>query len=301
MFKSLAKIFSFKNKVSSTSETDIIHYAMTVLMGTGLYASKSMSDDWFKWENKMQSDLEMFEQHAKKFSSSTLYTLTGKGWENFSIWYRRKNDDKTTPLQHAVLMFKEALEIEPDNEEAKIALASVLIERKHVRDHNYALSILEQVKNKSGQVHELMSKAKRWTGDIKLESNFDYASIQLIPLGSLREERKKSRALIQNFKKEKNNEEMVNVLEHMYRLAVLHDVATYVMLNCEYSIDPKIDRAWDKKLNIIAKNINKYSYTNNGKLIESNNCFLSNNDYKAFKLAFGETDKLFNPISILKL
>ncbi|PWI46324.1 hypothetical protein CEE45_17445 [Candidatus Heimdallarchaeota archaeon B3_Heim] len=81
---------------------------------------------------------------------------------------------------------------------------------------------------------------------------------------------------------------------------MLHDIATYVMLYCDYSIDPKIDRVWDKKLNEIAKNISIYSYINNGKLIESNNCFLSNNDYKAFEMVFGETDKVFDPVLLLK-
>lgn len=300
MLKTIASVFGLRKKTTLSNESDIINYAITVLMGTGIYASKSMTDDWPKWEKKMQSDLVMFEQYAKKFSSSTLYTLTGKGWENFSIWFRGKNDDKTTPLKQSISMFNEALKIEPDNEEAKIALASVLIERMQVRDLNYALSTLEQVKNKSGQVHELMSKAKRWSGDIKLESNFDYVSIQLIPLGPLREERKKCRTLIQNFKKEKNNKEMAKVLKHMYRLAILHDVATYVMLNTDYSIEPKATKLWDKKLNETAKNINEYSYTNNGKLIESNNCFLSNNDYKVFEMVFGETDKIFDPVSLIK-
>lgn len=300
MFKNLAKILGFDNKAEISSESDIINYAMTVLSGTGVYASKSMTDDWSKWEKKMQNDLVLFEQHAKKLSSPTLYNLTGIGWENFSIWYRRKNEDKTTPLQKAIMIFKEALKIEPNNEESKIALASVLIERKQVRDLEYALSLLKQIKNKSGQIQELIGKAKRWTGEIKVDSDFDYTSIQLIPLGPLREERKKSRALIQKFKKEKNDEAMTNVLEHMYRLAVLHDVATYVMLNCEYSIDPNVDKIWDKKLNNIAKNIFKYSYINNGKLIESNNCFLSNNDYKAFEMIYGKTNKIFNPVSLIK-
>lgn len=300
MFKNLAKILGFDNKTELSSESDIINYAMTVLMGTGIYASQSMTDDWSKWEKKMQSDLEMFEQHAKNFSSPTLYTLTGKGWESFSIWYRRKNEDKTTPLQKAIMMFKEALKIEPDNEESKIALASVLIERKQVRDLEYALSLLGQIKKESGLIQELMSKAKRWTGDINLDTEFDYASIQLIPLGPLREERKNSRALIQKFKKEKNDKAMTKVLEHMYRLAVIHDVATYVMLNCEYSIDPNVDKIWDKKLNNIAKNIDQYSYTNNGKLVESKNCFLSKNDYKAFEMIFGETNKVFDPVSLIK-
>lgn len=300
MLKGLSKIFGFENKTTPLSESDVINNAKAVLMGTGLYASKSMSDDWTKWDKKMQSDLDMFEQYAKKFSSPTLFTLTGQGWESFSIWYRRKNEDKTSPLKHAISLFNEALKINPNYEDAKIALASVLIERIQVRDLNYALSILDNIKTKTGQVEVLISKAKRWTGEIKLQSNFNYAKLPLIPLGTLREERKKCRALILKFKKEKNNKELAKVLEHMYHLAVLHDVATHVMLNFDYSLDPKIDRAWDRKLNAIAKTITEYSYTNNGKLVESNNCFFSNNDYKAFELVFGETSLLFDPVSLIK-
>ncbi|PWI46325.1 hypothetical protein CEE45_17450 [Candidatus Heimdallarchaeota archaeon B3_Heim] len=212
----IGNILGLKKKIDSLSETDLINYAESVLMGTGIYASYSMTDDWPIWEKKMQEDLLIFEQNAKKYSSPKLFTLTGKGWELFSIWYRRKNQDKTTPLKRAIFILNEALKIDPNNEEANIALASILIEKKQVRDLNYALSILEQVQNKSINVQELMSKAKRWSGEIEFEPDFDYASIQLIPLGALREERKKCRALIQNLRKEKKNEEMAKVLEHIY-------------------------------------------------------------------------------------
>ena len=93
---------------------------------------------------------------------------------------------------------------------------------------------------------------------------------------------------------------MTKVLNHMYRLAILHDVSTYVMLYFNYSINPKIDRAYDKKLNIISKKITKYSYVRKGKIIESRNCFLSSNDNKAFEMFFGKTDKEFNPTFLIK-
>jgi hypothetical protein len=79
MFKTIAAILGFRKKVDASREINIIEYAQSVLMGTGLYASKSMSDEWPKWEQKMQTDLVTFEQNAKKFSSPTLFTLTGKG------------------------------------------------------------------------------------------------------------------------------------------------------------------------------------------------------------------------------
>lgn len=203
-------------------------------------------------------------------------------------------------MLRAISNFNEALNIDPDNEEAKIALASVLIDKNHVRDLNTALNILGKIKNKSGRVQQLTSKAERWTGDSKFDPNFDYENIQLIPLGVLREERTKCRALIQTLKKRKKNDDLTKVLEHMYRVAVLHDVSTYVMLYCGYSIDPKTDRAWDTKLHSITKNINEYSYQHNGKLIESNNCFFSNRDYLAFEMIFGKSEEIFNPILLIK-
>ncbi len=300
MFKFLAKFFNIQSEVRFSKESDIVNYSLTVLSGTGLYASNSMSADWSKWEIKMEKDLEIFEQYSKKYLSSTLYTITGQGWENFSIWYRRKKDDKKTPLQKAIVMFEEALKIDPNNEEAKTSLASVLVERIQVRDLNYAAVLLSQIKNKTGQVDEMTNKIKRWTGNITHESSFDYTKISLIPLGDLREERKKCRALVRKFKKEKLEKELKEVLNHMYRIAILHDAATYVMLSFDYSLDQKKDKIWDKKLNMIAKNVKQYSYIGHGKIKESNNCFLSNNDYKTFESIFGETENIFNPKNLIK-
>jgi len=269
-------------------------------MGTGLYAMKSMTDDWQEWAKKMQNDLLIFEQKAFEYSSSKLFMLAGIGWENFSIWYRRKNEDKTTPLKKAISMFNEALRIDPDNEEAKIGLASLLIERVQIRDLERGLSILNQIPTKTDEIQVLISKANRWTGKIEFESNFDYTSIELIPLTFLREERKKCRALVRSLKKKGETDELITLLEHMYRIAVIHDAATYVMLYCGYVVNPRQYDASYKKLQTITKNINKYSYLENGKIIESNNCFFSNNDYKVFELIFGVTDKIFKPESLIK-
>jgi tetratricopeptide (TPR) repeat protein len=281
-------------------ENELINYAETVLTGTGIYASKSMSDDWHKWERKMYKDLIKFEKKAKKYSSSELYTLAGKGWELFSIWYRRKNEDKTTPLKRAISMFNQALKIEPNNLEANTGLASLLIERVQVRDLERGLEILNQIPDKTDEIQVLISKANRWTDNIEFNSDFDYTNIELIPLTSLREERKRCRALVRQLKKKKEKtNELIKVLEHMYRIAVLHDAATHVMLNCGYFVDPKKYNACYNKLQKATENINKYSYQNNGKLKKSNNCFFSDNDYKTFEKIFGNTDKVFDPVSLI--
>lgn len=299
MFSAIRKIFGVNTGTDSFNETELINYATIALMGSGQYAFNSMTDEWPNWAKKMQDDLLLFERKAFEYSSPKLFILAGKGWENFSIWYRRKNEDKTTPLKYAISMFNEALRIDLDNEEAKIGLATILIERVQIRDLNKALSILKQIPNKSDEIQFLISKAKRWIGNIEFEPDFDCTNIQLIPLTFLREERKKCRALVQILKNESKTEELKRVLEHMYRIAVIHDAATYVMLYCGYVVNPRQYSSSYRKLQTVTKNINKYSYLKNGKIIESNNCFFSNKDYKIFEMIFGVTNEVFNPVTLI--
>lgn len=300
MISIISQLFGLRKKDKTMSKTEIIQYAENVLLGSGIYAVNSMSDDWPKWEKKMREDLVFFEENANRYANPKLFTLCGKGWELFSIWYRRKNQDKTTPLKKAISMLDEALKIDPEYIEAKIALASILIERPQVRNLKSALNILEKIENHSLEVKSLLSKAKRWTGNLELESDFDYVGLHFIPLTELREERKRCRALVRSLKTQKKTDELKQVLEHMYHIAILHDIATYVMLETEYSLEIKVAKFWDKKLKEIAKNISNYSYSDYGRLVESNNCFFSINDYKTFEMVFGETDKLFDPISLIR-
>lgn len=125
MLSIFKKIFGLNKGTDSLNEDELINYATIALSGTGQYAFNSMTDDWPEWAKKMQNDLLIFEQKAFDYSSLKLFMLAGNGWGNFSIWYRRKNEDKTTPLKKAVSMFNEALRIDPDNEEAKIGLMVV--------------------------------------------------------------------------------------------------------------------------------------------------------------------------------
>lgn len=300
MLSTLKKLFGIENGPDSYNEAELINYATLALMGTGPYAAQSMTDDWPEWSKKMQDDLLLFEQRAIEFKSPKLFVLAGKGWENFSIWYRRKNEDKTTPLRQSLMMFNEALRLDPANIDAKIGLAALLIERVQIRDLEKALYILNQIEDKNDDILLLISKAQRWTGTIEFDPKFDYTTIQLIPLTFLREERKKCRALVQLLKKNENKQELIKVLEHMYRIAIIHDVATYVMLYCGFVVNPRLYTSSYKKLQSITKKIHKYSYVENGKIVESNNCFFSNRDNKVYETVFGVNEKSFNPVSLIK-
>ena len=82
MFKTITEILGLRNKVEAPREEEIVAYGRSVLAGTGLYASKSMSDDRPKWAQKMEADLLTFEQNAKTLSSSALFMRTGSGHGN---------------------------------------------------------------------------------------------------------------------------------------------------------------------------------------------------------------------------
>jgi hypothetical protein len=151
MIKFFSSLFRSKDSKRPQNESDIINYAENAFSGLGVYATNSMSDDWPKWKKKMVEDLNFLEIQAQKFSSPHLYTLAGNGWGLFSIWYRRKEDDKTTPLRRGITLLERALEIDPEFEKAKIALGSILVERKQVRDLNRALTLLNSTHNKSGK------------------------------------------------------------------------------------------------------------------------------------------------------
>ena len=295
----LKNIFGKSSKKHNQSEEEIIQNARLALMGTGPYASMAMSDDWQDGERKMISDLNEFEEYAKKYSSPTLYVLSGKGWELFSIWYRRKNDDKTTPLKNAIALIEKALSMDKNNEEAKATLGEILIERVQVRDLKRGLKLLQEVRNKDSQIQGLITKAERWLGKLEIESEFDYVALPLIPLTVLREERAKCRSLIRSLKKKGSNADIGQVLDHMYRLAIIHDAATYVMLNTEHSFNDKETKKWDNKLRHLARNIQEYSYSVTGRITESHNCFLTENDYKTFIQVFGDSDNKVDPVSLL--
>jgi hypothetical protein len=280
-----------------TTEAELLEYGEKVFSGLGVYATKALTDDWPEWAKKMQDDLIWIERQAAKYSSSKLYSLAGMGWDRFSVWYRRKHEDKETPLRRAISTFEAALRIDPNHEDAKIGLGKILINRVQVRNIGRALEFLEGVQNKTGYVQELINKAKRWKGEIKFEPDFDYTKIQLIPLGNLLEERKKCRALIRCLKKEKEIYEMRPVLEHMYRIAILHDVAQHIFEKWYYKAEGKEKELLDQLLSNFAKEVTQYSYQENGGFVKGG--FLSDNDYKFFELAFGKKDKVFDPTKLV--
>ena len=146
-----------KETVKPTTEAELLEYGEKAFNGLGVYATKALTEDWPQWAKKMQDDLFWIQWQANKYSSSKLYSLAGMGWDLFSVWYRRKNEDKETPLRQAISMFEAALRIDPNHQEAQIGLGKILINRVQVRNIERALEVLEGVQNKAGYVQELIN------------------------------------------------------------------------------------------------------------------------------------------------
>ncbi len=87
------------------------------------------------------------------------------------------------------------------------------------------------------------------------------------------------------------------VLEHMYRIAILHDVVQYVFNKWYCTAEGREKDRLNQLLSKIAKEVTQYSYQENGRLITGG--FLSDNDYKFFELAFGKMEKIFDPTALV--
>lgn len=123
----------------------------------------------------------------------------------------------------------------------------------------------------------------------------------MIPLTSLIEVRKRCRLLVRKLKKEKDKtDELKEVLDHMYRVAVIYDAATHFMPNYVHAVDTQTYDACFKKLQKATENIGEYSYQKNGYLAWSDNSFFSENDYRTYEKIFGKSDKIFNPVSLIE-
>ncbi|MCX5906441.1 MAG: hypothetical protein NTY64_04430, partial [Deltaproteobacteria bacterium] len=183
------------------------------------------------------------------------------------------------------------------NQDAKIGLGEILINRVQVRNLESALEILAEVRDKTGYIQELINRAKRWRGELEIPRNFNYKIIQLIPMGFLLEERKRCRALIKSLKRENKMDEITSVLDHFYRIGILHDAAEHIVGKKYYfTVKEQERKKFDQILEKIAARVHQYSYEKNGRLVRAN--FLSNNDYKLFELVFGKSNKLLNPADL---
>ena len=267
----------------------------------GTYASTAFNNKSKTIKNKkaaeMLSIIKNIENNTKNLDDTELYYYIAIAYRNYSAWFVRGNDRKKI-LEKCIYNLNKAISIDFNNIEAKSELGRLLIEEKIIRNLPKGIEILENLKNNGklpSSLNSILSKAHRQIGNIGIDNNFDLCSFKDPSPAVFREERKKFRALIRKYKKNKESEKLKLILFQFYNLAILVSIC-YGDHDCNSGV---VNWQYEEAIQKVKKLCQKisFSYEENG-YIEKNN-FISRNDWKTYQAIFGKTTKSFNPTSIL--
>lgn len=122
-----------------------------------------------------------------------------------------------------------------------------------------------------------------------LPASFNYEKLIWPP-----DERVRCRAIYRNAKKTKDMDLMRRALEHLYRVAVIDIVQTYIAYTTNEHNEERLENNF--KSNI--RKLLALNFSENGRLkpYPKDKPFLSDNDYKFFELAWGPSTKTCDPI-----
>jgi curved DNA-binding protein CbpA len=284
----------------------LVKYAHKAFNGLGYFAQ--MQDFRYPENRKrgireMLEDIDWLEQRAAGLSSPEIYAELGMALRLYSVWYcyQHLGEDKKPPLERGVKMWEAAVRVSPeeDREGYEYSLAESLVSKPQVRDLKRAREILEGILSPKWKKHvsSIIRTINKWEGTPTVPKSFSYTNMTYVPVGVFHSERSNCRALINKLKKERNIEAIRPVLEHMYRMAILGEAATTIMLASDY------DRRKEhiKHLKQSVPLVKQMTYEKHGKVVPNlpSSPFLSANDYKAFELVYGKTDKEFDPEILL--
>lgn len=284
----------------------ILRYAKEAFNGLGYFAQ--MQDIRQPNERKlgraeMLEDIGWIIEKADELRSPELYVEAASALKLHAVWYcyTYLGEDKKPPLERAVHLLEQAVCIasEKSRPDYEFLLASLLVGKPQVRDLVRARAILDCIKapKLKKSVDLLLRTIDRWEGTPTIRKEFSYTNVTYIPVGAWFSERTNCRALIKKLKKEKNIEAMRQVLDHLYRVAVLGEACDTIMMASDY------DRQDEhiKHLKQSVPLIKQMTFETHGRIVPRslNNPFLSTNDYKAFELVYGKIDKEFDPKLLL--
>lgn len=295
------KLFKSFFKKDSSPPSDNLNKLITILNeisnGLGEYSSmEKPSEKIIQKGNEMLSIINDIESKSKDVKNSKLYFSLAVAYRNYCAWYKR-GDERKEFLERVVSNLNKALSLNPDHVGAKAELGRILIENKPVRDLETGLKYLQELKDRNLMpfyLESILAKAYRQIGNISLDEDYDLLKISTFP-AVFREERKKFRALIKKFKKEKDEKNLKKTLNQFYNLAIYavlcyhdHDFNTGSLGNSFYKA-PKYPEKYANKIN--------FSFEEHGIIKYCR--FISRNDWQIFIKVFGDTDKIFDPYSIV--
>lgn len=272
-----------KEKKESNLLPDLVSELIDISNGMGEYSSFDMTEEEKDFKGKeMLLRIKGIELKGKKFNNDELYYLLGVSYRNYTAWYIR-GDERKKYLTKSLSMFEK---VSKRHSEGRAEMGKLLIDEKLIRDLPRGMKILEELDNKKklpAPLNSILAKANRQYGNIKVEENYSLCKFKNDPSPAVfREERKRFRALIRQYKKDKQTEELKKVLNNYYSLGILV-IFCYGNHDCNSAVSG-ID--YDEAIRTVQENCNKIndSYEKSGQL--KNSKFISNNDWKIFDKVF---------------
>ncbi len=292
----------FKSR-KSPNDSKRIEYSKSQLIeiidGLGEYASIAFSNEEQSTKSekakKMHSLLELIGENHNEDKEAELKYLLAIGYRNYTAWFVRGENRKMF-LDKVVFLLREADSIDPRQLDSRAELGRILIDEKVVRNLAEGAEILTSLKLANqlpSHLNSILSKANRQLGILDEEGTFDLCSFSDPSPAVFREERKRFRALIRQYKKEGKEIALEKTLDQFYKLAVLVTIC-YDDHDCNSGT---IGWKYDEAVKLVKKHCNQidYTYAQNG--VIENNKFLSTNDWKVFTNFYGHATRSWRPNS----
>jgi hypothetical protein len=173
-------------------------------------------------------------------------------------------------------------------------LAYLLVNYVPVRDLERGIELLESLKKENALSETMaiyLNHAYRQLDRIPEQLAIaEFSKISMLP-ASLREDRKRYRALIRQFRKNGQAKEIRVALEEFYNLAILV-CAAYGNHDCDRGVSSSEHEIAELIRDRVAGKLH-FSYPSSGRIIDGS--FLSESDYRSFVQVFGETDVCIYP------
>jgi len=246
-----------------------------------------------KKSKEMLSVITIIEKNYRDIKDDDLFYNIAIAYRNYTAWFIRGNKKKYF-LKNAIKNLRKAISLSPENIDARYELSRLLINEKSVRNLEEGIEIAEKMKSEGKMplpLNSVLARAKRQFFGVEITDIFDLCSFSDDPSPAVfREERIKFRILIRKLKKERNVDELKNILNQYYQLAVMFtlffgdsDSSSSFGGNARMNAQEMIPK--------ICKEI-QYTYSENGIILNCN--YISSNDWKTFVKVFGKNTFSFD-------
>ena len=273
-----------------SSEEQLLSQLRPLLSGLGEYALHQGNP---AQGDKMLREIQQVEDRSKDERYPRVLVDLAIAYRFYTSWYVR-GEARKTYLTRAVENLEKALTLDPSNQQAKTELAYLLVNYVPVRDLERGIELLESLKKENALSETMaiyLNQAYRQLDRIPEQLAIaEFSKVSMLP-ASLREDRKRYRTLVRQFRKNEQAKEIREVLDEFYNLAILV-CAAYGNHDCDRGVSSSEYEIAELIRDRVAGQL-QFSYPSSGRIV--NGGFLSESDYRSFFQVFGETDACIDP------